>query len=111
MSLDRIQVDMNYGPENCRWATRIEQANNRSTNRILTVRGEQMTMKQAAERFGINYSTFFRRLERGWRIERAIKPRAKKSRVARLAPKRNRIERVGDSHGLQSIPNTQIPVA
>lgn len=61
LTLDRIDVNGNYTPENCRWANAYVQANNKSTNRIVEVNGERKTMAEAARENGINYSTLVTR--------------------------------------------------
>lgn len=71
-TLDRVNNNLGYYPENCRWATNVEQNNNRRNSILLTCRGETLTLPQWARRLGINQKTLRKRLYQGWPIEQAL---------------------------------------
>ena len=71
-TIDRIDVNGDYSPENCRWITNQEQQYNTSRTRILEYNGETLTTKQASERFGIGQELIRLRLSRGWGVKKTI---------------------------------------
>lgn len=73
LSIDRIDVNGDYSPENCKWSTMKEQSRNRRSNVKLTYHGETMLMVEWSERTGIKFGTLWARIfVSGWTVEEAI---------------------------------------
>lgn len=71
-SLDRIDNNGDYTPENCRWATKSEQNKNRSVTVWIEHEGKKMLTQDWALEVGLSYSTLYARLRNGWSIKRAL---------------------------------------
>ena len=71
-TLDRINNSAGYSKENCRWATKQQQARNRRSNHYLTFDGKTATIAEWTIRQGLGRSTISARLRLGWSIERAL---------------------------------------
>lgn len=71
-SLDRKNNDKGYEPGNVRWATKEEQSNNRSNNISLTFEGQTLTAAQWARRLGVPKRMLYRKLKKGWPVERIL---------------------------------------
>lgn len=73
LTLDRIDVNGNYCPENCRWVTQKEQARNKRNNRFINYKGVEHTGSEWSELLGSkDRHLVYDRIDRGWSIEDAV---------------------------------------
>ncbi len=71
-TLDRIKVNLNYDPSNCRWATKETQSNNCRSNILLECFGKTQSVAQWAREVGLKRQALLSRLARQWSLERAL---------------------------------------
>jgi len=71
-SLEREDNSLNYSKDNCKWADRKEQANNRRSNKLITYNGYTFNISQWAELLEIKPHTLAKRFKNGWSVEKAF---------------------------------------
>jgi hypothetical protein len=74
LSLDRIDVNGDYEPSNCRWVTQKEQCRNKRNNRLIDTPWGKVTLAEAAERSGIERQALSYRMEKEWPTEKLFSP-------------------------------------
>lgn len=79
LSIERMDVDGDYCPSNCKWIPLKEQPNNTRRTVRLEYQGELYTLKEIAEMTGLKRRTIKGRYERGWSVEEIIKTGIKKN--------------------------------
>ena len=73
-SIDRIDNDGMYSPENCRWTNHKTQVSNKRNNRFITYNGETNTITEWARKLNLIPDTLYYRINKGWPIDRAFQP-------------------------------------
>ena len=92
-SLDRIDVNGDYCPENCRWATIAEQNRNKSNNNLITIEGETLVSQDWSSEYGISRGTIIRRIQNGMSTkEEILTPRRYSAKYKRLLDKNTKYE-------------------
>ena len=68
LTIDRIDSNGDYSPDNCRWVDNYVQANNKRNSYFITYKGETKTLAQWVKDLEIPYKTLWKRLKEGWEI-------------------------------------------
>ena len=81
LTIDRIDSNKGYCPENCRWVSWKVQGNNTRHNRFVTYKGRTQTIKQWCEELNLNYNTVISRINRyGYSVEKAFEEKVVRGR-------------------------------
>jgi len=78
LTIDRIDVNGNYEPSNCRWVSVTENNRNRTNNRYITYKGKTQILVLWAEELGISPITLTTRYRLGWSTEKAFNQKVRK---------------------------------
>jgi len=85
LTLERINVNGNYEPSNCKWASMKDQQRNKRNNNVIEFNGESLCMSEWCEKLGLNKSTLNNRLTvRGWSIEKSLTTPARKKSISSI---------------------------
>ena len=79
--IDRIDNDVGYNPDNCRWVSAKENMSHRRNTKYLEYDGERLTISEWAERYGLEYCTLSTRIRRGKRPPHCFRPVRKTRKV------------------------------
>jgi|SRR5688572_23678098 len=71
-SIEREDVNGDYTPRNCRWATNLEQQRNRRVTMYVEYEGEKIAVSKLGERAVVGVDLFRSRIQQGWDIARAL---------------------------------------
>lgn len=71
-TIERTDNTKGYSPDNCKWTTNKEQANNRRNNHLIEYQGKKQNLTQWAKEYGIKAPTLRMRLKHGWSIEKSL---------------------------------------
>ena len=73
LEIDRIDVNGNYEPSNCRWVAREQNSNNKRNNKYIEYNGETKTLAEWSRYFDVNYKNLSRNLIKGYSFDEAVK--------------------------------------
>lgn len=71
-SIDRIDNNLGYFKENCKWSTDKEQALNKKSTKIITFNGQSLSISDWSRKLGMCRDSIGKRLKAGWPIEKAL---------------------------------------
>jgi hypothetical protein len=86
MTIERKDNNLGYSPDNCKWATPIEQQNNKRSNTFIEFYGERLTVSQLAKKHDLDPEFLRKRLKAGWDIQEALTKPSQKTPKLVVSP-------------------------
>lgn len=80
LTIERIDNNKGYSPDNCKWIPANKQSQNRRCNHELTFNGQTKTISEWSRELGGNFNLVYRRIKRGWSIEKSLTTRNTKEK-------------------------------
>ena len=84
-TVDRIDNNGPYSPNNCQWATTLQQQNNTTRSHFIDYKGLNLTIAQWSRKTGIGYKCLWKRIADGWPLEEALNIPVKEARAGQGA--------------------------
>ena len=84
LSIDRININGNYEPSNCRWISNQEQQNNKRNNTFLIYKNEKKTVAQWSRETGLSQDIILYRIKKGWSADKILTTPRMESKVRKM---------------------------
>lgn len=100
LTIERIDVNKNYCPENCTWIPMGEQAKNKTNNIIIEMNGKKQILSEWCKELNLKYSFVHNRIKQGWNVIDALTKPKEKTGLYEYKGKKYKIKQLSEMSGL-----------